>query len=264
MRPPPSPPPSDDYAALSFSEKAAVIKYRAQRSGIQILTSATHPELVEAYEAMAAQLGKKAGKLILVPSVRVSATAVPGNNSIVVTTALLDALEHPDRKEVIGHEMGHIKHTRRDFLLRLGTPVAAAVGLGFAANTEWFDRFIEQAAKSHIVPIPKLPMKVIFMAAVWKELTAAAMRASEYGADREGARLTGTPEIAAKTVTYIDGLNREAAAEIQGAKKAPNGLDRLAEGLADYLTNHYPSAEQRAQRLRALAERNVSSGISPS
>lgn len=69
---------------------------------------------------------KGSPSVIVVESLEVEAVAMPGRpNQIVVSTAMIDLLDEPEREAMFAHERAHIEHRHHRFLVLAGAASAA-------------------------------------------------------------------------------------------------------------------------------------------
>ncbi|HYN08441.1 MAG TPA: zinc metalloprotease HtpX [Vicinamibacterales bacterium] len=229
-----------------FSDKIVLRMYRAQEVGPD------HP-----LHRMTARLAQKAGlpmpKVYLIPDMSPNAFATgrnPEHAAVAATEGILRLLPESELEGVIAHELAHVKH--RDILI---STVAATIGaaitmLGYMA---WFipmgSRDDDRGGSN-----PLVMLALVLLAPIAATIIQLAIsRQREFGADRGGAEIAGSPMGLASALRRIEAGVKQIPMDANPATAHMFIMSPFAGvgGIAKLFSSH-PPTEERVKALMAL------------
>ncbi|WP_119460605.1 zinc metalloprotease HtpX [Rhodospirillaceae bacterium SYSU D60014] len=173
----------------------------------------------------------------------------PENAAVAATTGLLRRLNQDEVAGVMAHELAHVKN--RDTLTMTVTATLAGA-IGMLAN---FAFFFGGNRNNPLGLIGTLLVAILApLAAMLVQM--AISRTREYGADQEGAEISGQPLSLASALEKIQGSARRIdnhQAEANPATAHMFIINPLHAHAIDGLFSTHPSTESRVQRLRDIA-----------
>ena len=234
-----------NFGSYWFSDKIVLRMYRADPVGPD------HP-----LHRITARLAQKAGlpmpKVYLIPDMSPNAFATgrnPQNAAVAATEGLLRLLPEPEVEGVIAHELAHVKH--RDILI---SSVAATIGaaitmLGYMAYFIPIGSRDDDRGGSN--PLVTLAMILLApMAATIIQL--AISRQREFGADRGGAEIAGSPMGLASALRRIESAVKQIPMDANPATAHMFIMSPFAGGGISKLFSSHPPTEERVKALMAL------------
>jgi heat shock protein HtpX len=230
-----------------FSDKIVLRMYRAQEVG------ADHP-----LYRMTARLAQRAGlpmpKVYIIPDMSPNAFATgrnPQHAAVAATQGIMRLLSESELEGVIAHELAHIKH--RDILISsVAATIAAAIMM--LANMAQFAAIFGVAGRSDDRGANPLVLLVTAMVAPMAAMLiqAAISRQREFGADRGGAEIAGSPMGLAQALRKIDGAVRQIPMDANPATAHMFIMKPFSgRGLMGLFSTHPPTEA----RVQALLER---------
>jgi heat shock protein HtpX len=228
-----------------FSDKIVLRMYRADPVGPD------HP-----LYRITARLAQKAGlpmpKVYLIPDMSPNAFATgrnPQNAAVAATEGLLRLLPEPEVEGVIAHELAHVKH--RDILI---STVAATIGAAITmlAHMAMFipmgSRDEDRGGTNPIVAIAMLLLAPIAATIIQLAIS----RQREFGADRGGAEIAGSPMGLASALRRIDAAVKQIPMDANPATAHMFIMSPFAGGGLSKLFSSHPPTEERVKALMAL------------
>jgi len=178
-----------NFASYWFSDKIVLKMYRAQPVGPE------HP-LFQITARLAQRAGLPMPKVYIIPDQSPNAFATgrnPSHAAVAATEGILRLLDEREIEGVLAHELAHVKH--RDILISsVAATMAAAIMMvarmaQFAAMFGGGSRDDREGGSNPIA----LLATVILAPLAAMLIQAAISRSREFGADRGGAEIAGTP-----------------------------------------------------------------------
>jgi len=178
-----------NFASYWFSDKIVLKMYRAQPVGPE------HP-LFQITARLAQRAGLPMPKVYIIPDQSPNAFATgrnPSHAAVAATEGILRLLDEREIEGVLAHELAHVKH--RDILISsVAATMAAAIMMvarmaQFAAMFGGGSRDDREGGSNPIA----LLATVILAPIAAMLIQAAISRSREFGADKGGAEIAGTP-----------------------------------------------------------------------
>jgi heat shock protein HtpX len=229
-----------------FSDKIVLRMYHAQEVGPD------HP-----LYRITARLAQKADlpmpKVYIIPEMSPNAFATgrnPQHAAVAATEGILRLLPEPELEGVIAHELAHVKH--RDILI---STVAATIGAAITmlAHMAYFIPMGSRDDNRGSNPLVVLGMVLLApIAATIIQL--AISRQREFGADRGGAEIAGSPTGLASALRHIDAAVHQIPMDANPATAhmfIMNPFAGLGGGMSKLFSSH-PPTEERIKALMAL------------
>lgn len=233
-----------------YADKWVLKLYRAR-----FVSEEEEPTLHRIVSKLSKNAGLPKPRVALVPTDAPNAFATGRNKHkavVAVTRGAMGYLSEEQLEGVIGHELAHIKN--RDMLVNtLAAMVAGAISY-IAFVGRWSIFFGGGSRRDGGAWLALLAVILVPIAAVLVRL--AISRTREYGADEEGARISGKPRALANALRVLENYAR--SRPIGGGNPATSHLFIVNPFRGTSLTNLFsthPPTEKRIQRLEALAER---------
>jgi len=172
----------------------------------------------------------------------------PENAAVAATTGLLSMLSREEVAGVMAHELGHVRN-RDTLIMTMVATIAGAIAM--IANFGLFFRGNGENGPSPVAGL--LAVLVAPFAAMIVQM--AISRTREYGADRAGAEISGSPRALASALARIADPARRIPS--QGAMHNPAAaqLYIVPTGVSDLFSTH-PATEKRIAALMAMEEGN--------
>lgn len=219
----------------------------------KVVSEGEEPELHGMVSGLAANAGLPKPRIAVVPNDAPNAFATGRNtrNAVVaVTRGAMDRLNREQLEGVLGHELAHIKN--RDMLVNtMAAMVAGAIA--YVALLGRFSLFMGGGGRRDgggaLLAI--LAMILVPIAAVLIRLSIS--RTREYGADSEGAKISGKPKALADALRSLQTYARERP--MREGNPATSHMFIVNPFRRDSMTeifSTHPSTEKRIQRLEAL------------
>jgi heat shock protein HtpX len=230
-----------------FSDKIVLRMYKAQQVGPE------HP-----LHRMTARLAQKASlpmpKVYVIPDMSPNAFATgrnPQHAAVAATEGIMRLLSSDELEGVIAHELAHVKH--RDILI---STIAATIGatiVYLAHMGQWAAMFGgSRDREGGGNPIALLAMAILApMAAMF--IQAAISRQREFGADRGGAQIVGSPMGLANALRKIDAaVHQVPMADANPATAHMFIIQPFFGGGLSKLFSTHPPTEERVKALMSL------------
>lgn len=227
-----------------FSDRIVLKMYRAKEVGQQ-----QAPELYRMVDRLRRRADLPMPKVYIIPSDEMNAFATgrnPQHAAVAVTNGIMQRLDREELEGVIAHELAHVEN--RDILTSsIAATLAAAItllarfGLFFGGRDR--EGVIGSLAMVILAPIAAMLIQM------------AISRSREYAADRDGARIAGTPHGLASALDRLasdSGRRRTTAANPATAHMfIVNPFSGVTSGIGKLFSTH-PPTEERIRRLQAL------------
>jgi heat shock protein HtpX len=207
---------------------------------------------------MTARLAQRAGlpmpKVYIIPDMSPNAFATgrnPQHAAVAATQGIMQLLSESELEGVIAHELAHIKH--RDILISsVAATIAAAIMM--LANMAQFAALFGVGGRSDDRGANPLVLLVTAMVAPMAAMLiqAAISRQREFGADRGGAEIAGSPMGLAHALRRIDGAVKQIPLDANPATAHMFIMKPFSgRGLMGLFSTHPPTEA----RVQALLER---------
>lgn len=236
--------------AYWFSDKMVLRMYNAREVDV-----ASSPYLYN----MVAELSQRAQlpmpRVYIIDEAQPNAFATgrnPENAAVAATTGIIQMLSARELRGVMAHELAHVKN--RDILI---STISATVSGAISALAQ-FGMFFGGSRDEEGRPTnPVVGIIVAILAPIAAMLIQMAIsRTREFGADREGAAISGDPEALASALAKIDAYARGIpmpTAEAHPETGQMMIMNPLSGGGLRGLFSTHPATEERIARLRELA-----------
>ena len=236
--------------AYWFSDKMVLRMYKARE-----VDAASSPYLYNMVAELAQRAQLPMPRVYIIDEAQPNAFATgrnPENAAVAATTGIIQMLSARELRGVMAHELAHVKN--RDILI---STISATVSGAISALAQ-FGMFFGGGRDSEGRPAnPVLSIAVAILAPIAAMLIQMAIsRTREFGADREGAAISGDPESLASALAKIDAYARGIpmpTAEAHPETGQMMIMNPLSGGGLRGLFSTHPATEERIARLRALA-----------
>ncbi|MFZ5456782.1 MAG: zinc metalloprotease HtpX [Pseudomonadota bacterium] len=236
--------------AYWFSDKMVLRMYNARE-----VDAASSPYLYNMVAELAQRAQLPMPRVYIIDEAQPNAFATgrnPENAAVAATTGIIQMLSARELRGVMAHELAHVKN--RDILI---STISATVSGAISALAQ-FGMFFGGGRDSEGRPAnPVLSIAVAILAPIAAMLIQMAIsRTREFGADREGAAISGDPEALASALAKIDAYARGIpmpTAEAHPETGQMMIINPLSGGGLRGLFSTHPATEERIARLRALA-----------
>lgn len=232
-----------NFFSYWFSDKIVLKMYRATE-----IERSDAPELWDMIDRLRQNAGLPMPKVYVIPAEQPNAFATgrnPENAAVAVTNGIVKRLTPAELEGVIAHELAHVKN--RDILT---SSIAAGIAASITVLVR-FGMFFGGRGRDNL--IGSLLMLILApLAAVLIQM--AISRVREYSADREGARICGSPRSLASA---LNKLQRGSEAVEMSADPATAHMFIVSPfagrggGLRSLFSTH-PPTEERIRRLMEL------------
>ena len=231
-----------------YADKWVLKLYKAK-----LVSETEEPELHEMVASLAANAGLPKPRIAVVPNDAPNAFATGRNKRkavVAVTRGAMSRLNREQLEGVLGHELAHIKN--RDMLVNtMAAMVAGAIA--YVALVGRFSLFMGGGRRNGggtLLAI--LAMILVPIAAMFIRLSIS--RTREYGADAEGASISGKPRALADALRTLQAYAKERP--MREGNPATSHMFIVnpfrGGGIIELFSTH-PATEKRIQRLEALA-----------
>ncbi|MBM3512284.1 MAG: protease HtpX, partial [Alphaproteobacteria bacterium] len=218
------------------------------------VSAADAPEFYRLVEQLAARAELPMPKVYVIDTPQPNAFATgrnPENAAVAATTGLLQSLSYEEIAGVMAHELAHVKN-RDTLVMTITATIAGAIGM--LANFA----FLFRGGDSRNNPLGAVGILVaMILAPIAATLVQLAIsRTREYGADRGGAEICGSPLWLASALQKLESGARRIdnhAAEANPATAHLFIVNPLHAHAADSLFATHPSTANRVARLSELA-----------
>ncbi|MGC4405874.1 zinc metalloprotease HtpX [Methyloversatilis sp. MC4-4] len=236
--------------AYWFSDKMVLRMYNARE-----VDAASSPYLYNMVAELAQRAQLPMPRVYIIDEAQPNAFATgrnPENAAVAATTGIIQMLSARELRGVMAHELAHVKN--RDILI---STISATVSGAISALAQ-FGMFFGGGRDSEGRPAnPVLSIAVAILAPIAAMLIQMAIsRTREFGADREGAAISGDPDALASALAKIDAYARGIpmpTAEAHPETGQMMIMNPLSGGGLRGLFSTHPATEERIARLRALA-----------
>jgi heat shock protein HtpX len=237
--------------AYWFSDKMVLRMYNARE-----VDAASSPYLYNMVAELAQRAQLPMPRVYIIDEAQPNAFATgrnPENAAVAATTGIIQMLSARELRGVMAHELAHVKN--RDILI---STISATVSGAISALAQ-FGMFFGGGRDSEGRPAnPVLSIAVAILAPIAAMLIQMAIsRTREFGADREGAAISGDPEALASALAKIDAYARGIpmpTAEAHPETGQMMIMNPLSGGGLRGLFSTHPSTEERVARLMAMAQ----------
>ena len=236
--------------AYWFSDKMVLRMYNARE-----VDAASSPYLYNMVAELAQRAQLPMPRVYIIDEAQPNAFATgrnPENAAVAATTGIMQMLSARELRGVMAHELAHVKN--RDILI---STISATVSGAISALAQ-FGMFFGGSRDEEGRPTnPVVGIIVAILAPIAAMLIQMAIsRTREFGADREGAAISGDPESLASALAKIDAYARGIpmpTAEAHPETGQMMIMNPLSGGGLRGLFSTHPATEERIARLRELA-----------
>ncbi len=230
-----------------FSAGMVLRQYNARE-----VTQAEAPKLYYIVEELAARAQIPMPKVYIVDSPALNAFATGRNPShavVCVTTGIMSVLNEMELKGVLGHELSHVKN----YDMLTGTIAAGfAMAVSMLSHLSYYGGYGSDGRRRSGNPLLML-VGALVAPIVFTLVKLAITRSREYGADEDGAKLSGSTEGLASALekirdTQTQGLVMPGNQATAHLMIAPT---RLGSSFAELFASH-PDINKRIERLRHM------------
>ena len=215
--------------------------------GAREVDASTAPE----FHAMVARLARRANlpmpKVYIMDNPNPNAFATgrnPQNAAVAATTGLLSMLSAEEVEAVMAHELGHVRN-RDTLVMTMVATIAGAISM--IANFGLFFRGDGENSPSPLAAI--LAVIVAPFAAMIVQM--AISRTREFGADRAGAEICGSPRALASALARISAAAQAIPNPVSERNPAAAQLYIVPTAVSNLFSTH-PSTDQRIAALQAM------------
>ena len=235
--------------AYWFSDKMVLKMYKARQ-----VDETVSPYLYNMVRELAFRAQLPMPKVYIIDEAQPNAFATgrnPENAAVAATTGIIRMLSERELRGVMAHELAHVKN--RDILIStISATVAGAISM-----LAQFGMFFGGRGEDR--PHPALQILMMILAPIAAMVIQMAIsRTREFGADHEGAGISGDPEALASALAKIDAYAK--GIPMHTAEEHPETaqmmiMNPLAGGGLRSLFSTHPTTEERIARLHDLAGR---------
>ncbi len=234
-----------------FSDKIALAM-----AGAKPVTEAEAPEIYRIVRELTQKAGLPMPRVYVVEQRAPNAFATgrdPAHAVVAVTAGILDIVNERELRAVIAHELGHVRH--RDTLV-MAVVASLAGAISYLAQIAQWSLFLGgmggRDGEERGNPIGMLVGIIVLpIAAMLVQL--AVSRSREYGADDEGAELSGDPLALASALRKLQGVSKQIPLKVAPSVSHLFIVQPLIPGGMAGLFSTHPPIESRIARLEKRA-----------
>ncbi len=244
---------------LNFTVYWKSHKWVLKLHGAEIVSEKEEPGLHEMVERLAENADLPKPTVAITDDDKPNAFATgrnPQNAVVAVTKGLIENIPEDEIEAILGHEMAHIKN--RDMLVNtMAATIAGAIAyLGMMGRFSMF--FGRRRGKGGVLALLALIILPIAAAIVRMSIS----RKREYGADEEGAEISGNPAALANALERIQKITEDRKKRTRGRSNQRGNIAMShmyihnpfsAGGMARLFSTH-PPVEERVKFLRNFSE----------
>lgn len=236
-----------NFFSYWYSDKIVLKMYRARE-----VTEADVPGLYAMVRRLAIRAGLPMPRVYIMEQPQPNAFATgrnPNNAAVAVTTGIMRILDDAELEGVLAHELSHIKN--RDVLV--GTVAATIAGaVSYLAQMAQWALIFGGRDDEDGNPIVAIVMMIVApIAALLVQM--AISRSREYGADRGGAGIAGSPRSLASALKKLHAASQAVPMHANAATSHMFIVNPLRGGGLTKLFSTHPPMEERIRRLEDLA-----------
>jgi heat shock protein HtpX len=242
-----------NFGSYWFSDKIVLSMY-----GAQPVSQEEAPELYEIVGELARRERMPMPKIYILPEDTPNAFATgrnPQHAAVAVTAGILKLLNRDELFGVLAHELGHVKH-RDTLIMSVVATIAGALSM-LSRMAMWggmggsrYGRRDDRGSNPILALIGIIVAPIIAML-----IQLAISRSREYGADEEGAHVSGDPLALASALQKIEAYSRRIPMRAGSPATAHLFIiNPFKEGGLAALFSTHPPTEARIARLMKLAQ----------
>jgi heat shock protein HtpX len=235
-----------NFGAYWFSDKIVLSMYGAQQ-----VDESQAPRLFSIVRSLAAGAGLPMPKVYIIPADQPNAFATgrdPNHAAVAVTEGIMRILNEDELEGVLAHELAHVKN--RDILI--GTIAATIAGAVMMISR--FALFFGGSRDDDREGNPLVMLVAMIVAPIAALLIQMAIsRQREYGADEDGARISGKPYALASALAKLERGKEVVPMDANPATAHMFIVNPFsAQGIANLFSTHPPIPERiaRLERMR--------------
>lgn len=226
-------------------------------AGAKPVTEEQAPELYRVVRRVAQEANLPMPKVYVIDQAAPNAFATgrdPQHAVVAVTRGILDLVTERELTGVLSHEIGHVRN-RDTFVMAVVASVAGAIAYmaQIAQWSLWFGGGRRDSRDSSGLGMIGLIAGIILLPLAAMIVQLAVSRSREYGADDQGAAISGDPLALASALRKLEAYNKKVPMQVNVAV-SPLFIVRplVPGGLAGLFSTH-PPIEQRVARLERMA-----------
>jgi len=180
----------------------------------------------------------------------------PDHAAVAATTGLLSMLSREEVAGVMAHELGHVKN-RDTLIMTMVATIAGAISM--LAQFGFFFRGGDREGHGNLAASLLAVIVAPFAAMI---VQMAISRTREYGADRAGAEISGSPHALASALAKISGAAQAIPNPVVARNPATAQVYIVPTHVSELFSTH-PATEKRIAALRAMAGDGVEDARAP-
>jgi heat shock protein HtpX len=236
-----------NFFSYWYSDKIVLKMYKAQE-----VSESDVPGLFSVVRRLASRAGLPMPKVYVINQPQPNAFATgrnPAHSAVAVTTGIMDVLSESELEGVLAHELAHIKN--RDILV--GTVAATIAGaISYLAQMAQWAMIFGGRDDDDGNPLVAIVMMIVApLAALIVQM--AISRAREYGADREGSVIAGSPRPLANALRKLHAASQSVPMKANPATSHLFIVSPLRGGGFSRLFSTHPPMEERIARLESMS-----------
>jgi heat shock protein HtpX len=236
-----------NFFSYWYSDRIVLKMYRARE-----VTETDVPELYAMVRRLASRAELPMPRVYIMEQPQPNAFATgrdPKHGAVAVTTGIMRILDDAELEGVLAHELAHIKN--RDVLV--GTVAATIAGaISYLAQMAQWALIFGGRDDEDGNPVVAIVMMIVApIAALLVQM--AISRSREYGADRGGAGIAGSPRSLASALKKLQAAAQAVPMKANAATSHMFIVNPLRGGGFTKLFSTHPPMEERIRRLEDLA-----------
>ena len=235
-----------NFFSYWYSDKIVLKMYKAQE-----VSESDAPGLFSMVRRLASRAGLPMPKVYIINQPQPNAFATgrnPNHGAVAVTTGIMQTLSDSELEGVLAHELAHIKN--RDILV--GTVAATIAGaISYLAQMAQWAMIFGGRDDDDGNPIVAIVMMIVApIAALVVQM--AISRSREYGADREGSVIAGSPMPLANALRKLHAASQSVPMKANPSTSHLFIVSPLRGGRIAKLFSTHPPMDERIARLESM------------
>jgi heat shock protein HtpX len=235
-----------NFFSYWYSDKIVLKMYKAQE-----ISESDAPGLFSMVRRLASRAGLPMPRVYIINQPQPNAFATgrnPQHGAVAVTTGIMQALSDSELEGVLAHELAHIKN--RDILV--GTVAATIAGaISYLAQMAQWAMIFGGRDDDNGNPIVAIIMMIVApIAALIVQM--AISRSREYGADKEGSVIAGSPMPLANALRKLHAASQSVPMKANPSTSHLFIVSPLRGGGLTKLFSTHPPMDERIARLESM------------